>query len=48
MANKLIIEDYKKGIEHQGYAAFYCRELDKYIVKRLPITDEKEIFYYQI
>jgi hypothetical protein len=41
MANKLIIEDYKKGIEHQGYAVFYCKELDKPIVKRLPISDEE-------
>jgi hypothetical protein len=41
MANKLIIEDYKKGIEHQGYAVFYCKELDKHIVKKLPITDEE-------
>jgi hypothetical protein len=41
MANKLIIEDYKKGIEHQDYAVFYCKEFDKHIVKRLPITDEE-------
>jgi hypothetical protein len=41
MANKLIIEDYKNGIDHQAYAVFYCKELDKHIVKRLPITNEE-------
>jgi hypothetical protein len=41
MANKLIIVDYKKGIEHQGYAIFYNKELDKHIVKRLPISDDE-------
>jgi hypothetical protein len=40
MANKQILEDYKNGIQHPGFAVFYCKELDRYIISRLPVKDE--------
>jgi UDP-galactopyranose mutase len=42
MTNKQIIEDYKEGIHHPGFYVFYCKELDKHIIRRSPIKDEEK------
>jgi UDP-galactopyranose mutase len=42
MTNKQILEDYKEGINHPGFAVFYCKELDKHIIHRLPVKDEEK------
>jgi hypothetical protein len=42
MTNKQILEDYKEGILHPDFAVFYCKELDKYIIRRLPVKDEEK------
>jgi UDP-galactopyranose mutase len=42
MINKQILEDYKEEILHPGFAVFYCKELDKHIIRRLPIKDEEK------
>jgi UDP-galactopyranose mutase len=42
MTNKQILEDYKEGILHPGFAVFYCKELDKHIIRRLPVKDEEK------
>jgi UDP-galactopyranose mutase len=42
MTNKQILEDYKTGIQHPGLAVFYCKELDKHVIIRLPIKDEEK------
>jgi hypothetical protein len=42
MINKQILEDYKEGILHPGLAAFYCKELDKHIIRRLAVKDEEK------
>jgi UDP-galactopyranose mutase len=41
MTNKQICEDYKAGIQHPGFAVFYCKELDKHVIRRLPVKDEE-------
>jgi hypothetical protein len=42
MTNKQILEDDKEGILHPGFAIFYCKELDKHLILKLPIKDEKK------
>jgi hypothetical protein len=42
MTNKQILEDYKEGILQPGFAVFYCKELDKHIIRRLPVKDEEK------
>jgi hypothetical protein len=42
MTNKQILEDYKGGIHHPGFAVFYCKELGKHVIRRLPIKDEEK------
>jgi hypothetical protein len=42
MTNKQILEDYKEGIHHQGFAVFYGKEFGKHIIRRLPIKDEEK------
>jgi hypothetical protein len=42
MTNKQILEDYKDGILHPEFAVFYCKELDKHIIRRLPVKDEEK------
>jgi hypothetical protein len=42
MTNKHIIEDYKEGILNPGFAVFYCKELDKHLIRRLPVKDEEK------
>jgi hypothetical protein len=42
MANKQILEDSKDGILHPGFAVFYCKDLDKHLIRRLPIKDEEK------
>jgi hypothetical protein len=42
MINKQILEDYKEGILHPGFAVFYCKELDKHLIRRLPVKDEEK------
>jgi hypothetical protein len=42
MTNKQILEDYKEGILHPGFAVFYCKELDKHLIRRLPVKDEEK------
>jgi hypothetical protein len=27
---------------HPGFAVFYCKELDKHIIRRLPVKDEEK------
>jgi hypothetical protein len=39
--NKQIGEDYKNGIAHSEFSVFICKELDKYIVRRIPIDAEE-------
>jgi hypothetical protein len=42
--DKQIIEDYKSAIFHPGFAVFYCKELDKHAVRRLPLDSaEKDL-----
>jgi hypothetical protein len=41
--NRSIIEDYKSGIFHPGFSVFYCKELDKYVVKRHLIEAEERV-----
>jgi UDP-galactopyranose mutase len=41
MTNKQIVEAYKNGITHSGFSVFYCKELDKYIVRPMPIDAEE-------
>jgi hypothetical protein len=42
MTNNQILEDYKEGILNPGFAVFYCKELDKHLIRRLPVKDEKQ------
>jgi hypothetical protein len=42
MTKKQIIEDYESGIFHPGFAGFYCKELDKHVVRRLPLKEEEK------
>jgi hypothetical protein len=42
MTNKQILKDYKDGIIHPGFAVFYCKELDKHLIRRLPVKDEEK------
>jgi UDP-galactopyranose mutase len=42
MTNKQILEDYKIRIQHPGFAVFYCKELDRNIIRRLPVKDEEK------
>jgi UDP-galactopyranose mutase len=42
MTNKQILEDYKNGIQHPGFAIFYCKELDKHVIRRLPVKDDEK------
>ena len=42
MTNKQILEDYKNGIQHPGFAVFYCKELDKHVIRRLPVKDDEK------
>jgi hypothetical protein len=42
MTNKQILEDYKNGIQHPRFAVFYCKELDKHFIRRLPVKDEEK------
>jgi hypothetical protein len=42
MTNKQILEDYKEGILHPGFAVFYCKELDKHLIRRMPVKDEEK------
>jgi hypothetical protein len=42
MTNNQILEDYKEGILHPGFAVFYCKELDKHLLRRLPVKDEEK------
>jgi hypothetical protein len=42
MTNKQILEDYKNGIQHPGFAVFYCKELDKHIILRLSVKNEEK------
>jgi hypothetical protein len=42
MTNKQILEDYKEEILFPEFAAFYCKELYKYIIPRLPVKDEEK------
>jgi UDP-galactopyranose mutase len=42
MTNKQILEDYKEGILHPGFAAFDCKELDKHIIRKLPVKNEEK------
>jgi hypothetical protein len=42
MTNKQILEDYKVGILYQGFAVFYCKELDKHLIRRLPVKDKEK------
>jgi hypothetical protein len=41
MTNIQILEDYKEGILHPGFAVFYCKELDKHLIRRLPVKDDE-------
>jgi hypothetical protein len=42
MTNKHILEDYKEGIHHPGFSVFYCKELDKHTIRRLPVKEEEK------
>jgi hypothetical protein len=42
MTNKQILEVYKEGILHPGFAVFSCKELDKHLIRRLPVRDEEK------
>jgi hypothetical protein len=42
MTNKQILEDYKNGIQHPCFTVFYCKELDKHLIRRLPVKDEEK------
>jgi hypothetical protein len=42
MTNKQILEVYKAGIHHPGFAVFYCKELEKHIIRRLSVKDEEK------
>jgi UDP-galactopyranose mutase len=42
MTNKQILEDYKEGILLPSFAVFYCKELDKHLIRRLPVKDEEK------
>jgi hypothetical protein len=42
MTNKQILEDYKEGILHPGFAVFYCKELDKHLIRIVSVKDEKK------
>jgi hypothetical protein len=42
MTNKQILEDYIEGILHPGFDVFYCKELDKHLIRRLPLKDEEK------
>jgi hypothetical protein len=42
MTNKQILEDYKERISYPGFAVFYCKELDKHLVRRLPVKNEEK------
>jgi hypothetical protein len=41
MTNIQIIKDYKSGIFHPDFSAFYCKELDKHLACRI-LRDEEE------
>jgi hypothetical protein len=43
MTNKQILEDYKEGILPPGFAVFSCKELDKHLIRRLPVKDEEQV-----
>jgi hypothetical protein len=42
MIYKQILEDYKDGILYPGFAVFYCKELDKHLIRRLTVKDEEK------
>jgi hypothetical protein len=42
MTNKQILEDYKEGIPYLRFPVFYCKELDKHIIRRLLLKDEEK------
>jgi hypothetical protein len=42
MINKQILEDYKDEILYPGFPVFYCKELDKHIIRKLPVKDEEK------
>jgi hypothetical protein len=42
MTYKQILEDYKDDFLHPGFVVFYCKELYKHIIRRLPVKDEEK------
>jgi hypothetical protein len=42
MNNKQILEYYKERILHPGFAVFYCKELEKHLIRRLSVKDEEK------
>lgn len=38
-SRKQIIENFKNGISTPGYNVYYCKEVDKYVVRRSSIKE---------